>query len=56
LQLENDVDDDVADGSDAEGDIATDANAPQVTVRGMIIGSLVGGVVGAQNIYFAFKV
>jgi len=31
------------------------SDEPEVTVRGMVIGSLVGGVVGAQNVYFAFK-
>ena len=28
---------------------------PEVTVRGMVIATLVGGIVGAQNIYFSFK-
>jgi hypothetical protein len=32
-----------------------DDDLPEVTVRGMIIATLVGGVVGAQNIYFSWK-
>jgi hypothetical protein len=33
----------------------SEEDLPEVTVRGMIVATLVGGVVGAQNIYFSWK-
>jgi OPT family oligopeptide transporter len=33
----------------------SDDDLPEVTTRGMIVATLVGGIVGAQNIYFSWK-